>query len=214
MKVFNSRSIQEHEFELILSVLRAGGVIGFPTDTAYGLAADPFNDLAVARLFEIKGRPESKPVLVVVSSSSMAETVTSPHPLFHRVADAFWPGPLTMILPAAAHVSAGVTAGTGTIGVRWPIAPFATELVHRFGKPVTATSANRSGRPSCVTAAEVQEQLGNVLTILIDGGNLPARGGSTLLDLTSNPPTVLREGPVRFEALREFFDGNLQRTAQ
>jgi L-threonylcarbamoyladenylate synthase len=211
MEVFHTTSISGREFELILSVLRAGGVLAFPTDTAYGLAADPFNAEAISRVVRIKGRPETKPILLLVDSLEMTARITSSTPLFNRVARAFWPGPLTIVLPANPQLPAGVTAGTGTVGVRWPIAPFATALVHAFGNPITATSANLSGRPACVTAAEVIEQLGASLPVLVDGGELPVRGGSTLLDLSGAQPVLLREGPISFETLDAFFDGQLRR---
>jgi L-threonylcarbamoyladenylate synthase len=108
-------------------------------------------------------------------------------------------------------------AGTKTIGLRWPIAPFAITLVNRFGKPITATSANRSGRPAPVTAEEVRAEFGDAVDgvdgvdALIDGGVLPDRGGSTVLDLTADPPTLLREGPISFAALEEFFKGRIRR---
>jgi L-threonylcarbamoyladenylate synthase len=112
------------------------------------------------------------------------------------LAERFWPGPLTMVVPARSTVPAIVTAGTGTIGIRWPNAAFATRLMDAFDRPITATSANRTGMPSAVTVAEVREQLENSLDLIVDGGTLPARGGSTLLDLTENPARLLREGPI------------------
>jgi L-threonylcarbamoyladenylate synthase len=211
MKVVHTESLSEKEFELILSVLRAGGVIGFPTDTAYGLGADAFNTQAVSQIFKLKGRPETKPILLLVDSLEMTKRITRPLPILDSVAQAFWPGPLTLVLPADSSVPEGVTAGTGTVGVRWPVAPFATELTKRLGNPVTATSANISGKESCISAAEVRAQLDDRLTILVDGGTLPARSGSTLLDLTIFPPVLLREGPVSFAALDTFFQGQLRR---
>jgi L-threonylcarbamoyladenylate synthase len=213
MKVFDAKSLSEREFDAIVSVLRAGGVIGFPTDTAYGLAADPFNDEAVATIFKLKGRPDGKPILLLADCISMVERVARPTPLFAAVAQAYWPGPLTMILPAVSTLPESVTAGTQTIGVRWPIAPFATALMQRFGRPLTATSANGSGQPTCVTAKEVEAQLGSSLELLVDGGELPARSGSTILNLTTDPPTLLREGPVSFASLQQFLKGNIRRLA-
>jgi L-threonylcarbamoyladenylate synthase len=209
--VYRADTFQDEAFDDIVSLLRAGRVIAFPTDTAYGLAADPFNDAAVERIFRIKGREETKPILLIVNSVEMAQSVSQPNRLFFEVTEALWPGPLTLIVPSDARVSTKVTAGTSTIGVRWPVAPLATEIVKRFGGPITATSANRSGMPSAVTADEVQAQLGESVDALIDGGPLPDRGGSTLLDLTADPPVLLREGPVSFARLSEFFKGRLRR---
>src|SRR5215510_1294971 len=123
MQLFDAATLSNGAFEEILSFLRAGGVIGFPTDTAYGLGADPFNESAVRRIFEIKGRAETKPILVLVNSVSMANAVAEMSSRARDVADQFWPGPLTMILPARASVPSVVTAGSGTIGVRWAGTP-------------------------------------------------------------------------------------------
>src|SRR5262245_35614102 len=136
-------------------MLRDGGVIAFPTDTAYGLGADPFNESAVRRIFQLKGRPETKPILLLVDSLAMAEHVIQPGDLFQIVARTFWPGPLTVITEAAPSVPSNVTARSGTIALRWPMARFATTLTSRLGGPITATSANRSGMPSSVSANEV-----------------------------------------------------------
>jgi L-threonylcarbamoyladenylate synthase len=211
MQVFHTEGISESDFALILSILRRGGVIGFPTDTAYGLGSDPFNEASLDRLFKIKGRTETKPILLLVTSIAMAETVSEPNPVFYQVAKQYWPGPLTMILPARTFVSAKVTAGTKTVGLRWPVSPWATKLIERFGSTITATSANRSGLPTAVTAEEVRAQLGDSIDALIDGGTLPSRSGSTLLDLTADLPVLLREGPISFESLHDFFKGEIRR---
>ncbi len=211
MQVFHTDGISESDFDGILSVLRRGGVIAFPTDTAYGLGADPFNTPAVARIFKIKERPEIKPILLLVSSLAMAKSVSQPTPFFEEAARTFWPGPLTMIVHAASHLPPEVTAATNTIGLRWPAASFAAALVRRFEKPITATSANRGGMAAAVTAEEVRAQLAESVDVLVDGGELPARRGSTLLDLTRDVPVLLREGPIPFETLDEFFKGRIRR---
>jgi len=196
MQLFDAGSLSDGALEQILSFLHAGGVIAFPTDTAYGLGADPFNETAVRRIFEIKGRPEAKPILLLVNSMEMAASVATLSERATALAERFWPGPLTMILPARESVPSVVTAGTGTIGIRWADAPFAQRLIGAFNRPITATSANRAGMPSTVTVAEVREQLGESIDLIVDGGMLPARGGSTLLDLTQIPARLLREGPI------------------
>jgi L-threonylcarbamoyladenylate synthase len=211
MEVFHTDRISETDFNTILAILGRGGVIGFPTDTAYGLGADPFNEAAIDRIFAIKQRSETKPILLLVDSIHMAEQVSLPPDNFYPLIKVFWPGPLTFILPAAASLPANVTAGTHTIGLRWPAATFATSVVNAFGRPITATSANRSSMPSALTASEVRDQLGDSMDALIDGGTLPERGGSTLLDLTSDPPVLLREGPISFESLYDFLGGRIRR---
>jgi L-threonylcarbamoyladenylate synthase len=196
MQLFDAATLSDGGLEQILTFLRMGGVIAFPTDTAYGLGADPFNEAAVQRIFEIKGREETKPILLLVNSIAMANSIADLSERALALAERFWPGPLTMVVPARSTVPAIVTAGTGTIGIRWPNAAFATRLMDAFDRPITATSANRTGMPSAVTVAEVREQLENSLDLIVDGGTLPARGGSTLLDLTENPARLLREGPI------------------
>jgi len=196
MQLFDAGTLSDGALEQILSFLREGGVIAFPTDTSYGLGADPFNDAAVRQIFAIKGRPETKPILLLVNSMEMAGRVAALSDRATALAERFWPGPLTMILPARENVPSVVTAGTGTVGIRWGDAAFAQRLIGAFDRPITATSANRAGMPSTITASEVRKQLGDSIDVIIDGGTLPSRGGSTLLDLTAVPARLLREGPI------------------
>src|SRR5262245_20416780 len=211
MQLFEATALSDGAFEQILSFLRAGGVIGFPTDTAYGLAADPFNESAIRRIFEIKGRPETKPILLLVDSLSMLQGLAEVSEVALTLPKHFWPAPLTMILPALGNVPRLLTAGTSGIGVRWPAAVFAISLIQLYGKPITATSANRTGMPAAVTAEEVSAQLKGDLEMLVDGRRLPARGGSTVLDLTHASPLLLRDGPISFETLNEVLQGSLRR---
>ena len=219
MKVFRTETLQDADYAQLVSLLQSGGVIAFPTDTAYGLGADPFNEAAIDRIFRITGRDTfealgykgQKPILLVVDSLAMAKSVSVPPRVFRETARQFWPGPLTMILRAAKSLPPKVTAGTNTIGLRWPVADCATKLLKHFKRPITATSANRSGLPSAITVEEVREQFDESLDALIDGGTLPSRGGSTVLDLTVEPPVLLREGPVSFESLQQLFDGKIRR---
>jgi L-threonylcarbamoyladenylate synthase len=196
MQLYDAASLSDGGLEKILSFLRAGGVIAFPTDTAYGLGADPFQEEAVQQIFRIKGRPEAKPILLLVNSIAMAESVASLSSREFELAKRFWPGPLTMVVPARSTVPNIVTAGTGTIGIRWPDAAFARRLIDAFERPITATSANRTGMPSAITVAEIREQLQDSVDLIVEGGTLPTRGGSTLLDLTEVPARLLREGPI------------------
>src|SRR6185436_5461236 len=134
--------LSDRGFNEILSFLQGGGVIGYPTDTAYGLGADALNAHAVATIFQIKGRPETKPILLVVDSLAMLHNVAKVPKDFQRVAERFWPGPLTVVLQAVDGLPNALTARTGTVGVRWPNAPFALRLLKALGRPLTATSAN------------------------------------------------------------------------
>jgi len=213
VKVFRAEGLQDEGYDEIVTLLRSGGIVAFPTDTAYGLGANPFAHAAIDRIFEVKGRPENKPILLLVDSVAMAESVAKPAHDFDKLVQRFWPGPLTVILTAAKSVPLKLTAGTQTVGVRWPMADFATNLVKRFGRPITATSANRSGLTAAVTAEEVREQLDDHIDALVDGGRLPSAGGSTVVDLTVDPPVLLREGPISFETLQRSFDGRIRRKA-
>ncbi len=171
-------------------------MVAIPTDTVYGLAADPFRPQAVQKIFRLKGRPENKPILLLVESRSQAERLASSVPaVFDRLAARFWPGPLTVILPAAASVPDWITAGTGTVAIRLPGSILVRELIRAARVPLTGTSANRSGRYAAETAGQVRQQFPSGLVFILDGG--PARGGlpSTLVDLTARP-RILREGAI------------------
>lgn len=211
MQTFDAGNLSAGEFNKILSFLRAGGVIGFPTDTAYGLGADPFCERAVERIFAIKGRPESNPILVLVDSLQTLQQVADWNaalPLAGVLAERFWPGPLTLVLPAVDRVPHQLTAGTRTVGVRWPRAPFALRLIEALGTPITATSANKSGMPGTSTAQQVEQQLGHDLEMLVDGGTLSTPQGSTILNLTVSPPVVIREGPIARASLDAVLNGS------
>lgn len=209
MRIFDAFHLSDRDFNEILAFLRAGGVIGFPTDTAYGLGADPFCEAAVRRIFEIKGRAEAKPVLVLVDSMELMRQIVVVSDAARTLARQFWPGPLTMVLPALPTVPSILTAGTGTLGVRWPNSEFANRLVRAFERPITATSANKSGLPTATQASEVMKQIGADLEMLIDGGVLPSAEGSTILDLTGPVPQLLRDGALSREVLAAAL-GNLQ----
>lgn len=198
------------ELDRLVSIISAGGVIAFPTDTFYGLGADPFNRAAIHRIYTLKGRPEYRPILLLVDSLERAATVAELSDLARRVAEAFWPGPLTIILPAHRHVPEEISAGTGTVGVRFPDAPLAVSLVSRLGLPITATSANKSGSPPCTSPEEVREQFGNELAAIVEGDRLEAKMPSTLLDLTTPEPTIRRFGGLSEAVLREFFGSSLR----
>lgn len=195
----------------IVCTLETGGVVCLPTDTVYGLGVNPANPEAVERLFALKGRDEAKPILLLLDSIEMARTVTLPNPVFEEVAAAFWPGPLTLVARAQNHLLDSVTAGTGTIGVRWPKASVAQQIIGAFDSPITGTSANRSGQAEVRTAVDARHQLGDGVDVIINGGELEDSPASTVLDLSGDHPVLLREGPVSYQSLVRFFDGRLQR---
>lgn len=180
--------------------LGEGGLIAFPTETFYALGAAAFDPRAVRRIFEVKGRPESKPLLVLVDSVEMVEALVpdiSPRAL--ELMARHWPGALTLVLHAREDVPVELTGGTGTVGVRLSPHPVARMVVHALGAPVTAPSANPSGSPPPTTAAEVCRYFEAGVALVLDGG--PTAGGlpSTVLDLTVDPPQVLRQGAVTVE---------------
>jgi L-threonylcarbamoyladenylate synthase len=184
------------------AVLREGGLVAFPTETFYGLGASARDPVAVRRIFAVKGRDEGKPLLVLVDSLAMVDTVAAAVSGAARALMArHWPGPLTLVLPARADVPAEVTAGTGTIGVRWSPHPVARGLVRALGGPLTAPSANRQGAAPPATAAEVLAAFEGAIDLVLDGG--PTAGGapSTVVDVTGPTPRVLRAGALPATAI-------------
>jgi L-threonylcarbamoyladenylate synthase len=183
------------------TVLRHGGLVAFPTETFYGLGAAALDAHAAGRIFEVKARPEDKPLLVLVDSAEMAESLVDEVPVSaRRLMTRYWPGPLTLVLRARATVPRAITAGTGTIGVRVSSHPVAQGLVRALGAPVTAPSANPGGAAPPTLAAQVVEYFGGALALVLDSG--PTAGGpaSTVLDLTVEPARVIRQGAVRVSA--------------
>lgn len=182
------------------AVVGAGGLVAFPTESFYGLGADALDPGAIARVFEVKGRPERKPLLVLVDSVEMVEGLAA------RVSDGaralmarHWPGALTLVLPASARVPAGLTGGTGTLGVRMPGHAVARALVHAAARPITAPSANPADAPPPLTATAVREYFDGRIELILDGGPTAGGTGSTIADCTVWPPRILRQGPVIVE---------------
>ena len=181
-------------------IISAGGVIAFRTDTFYGLGADPFNASAVAKIRELKGREENKPILLLLSDASLADRfIADRSKAFEEVARKFWPGPLTIVGAAGSNLPPEITAGTGTVGVRVPADESVRELVRECGGALTATSANPSGREPARSAQEVHDYFGDRLDLVIDGGEVTATEPSTVLDVTTVPPRVVRQGALRVE---------------
>lgn len=179
-------------------IVSAGGVIGFRTDTFYGLGADPFNAAAVAKIRELKGREENKPILLLLSDAGVADRfIADRSKAFEEVARKFWPGPLTIVGKAVSNLPPEITAGTGTVGVRVPADENVRELVRQCGGALTATSANPSGREPARSAKEVQDYFGDRLDLVIDGGEVTATEPSTVLDVTTVPPRLIRQGAIQ-----------------
>ena len=183
-------------------LLRAGEVVALPTETVYGLAANALDAAAVAKIYEIKGRPAHNPIIVHVANLDMAQQCVGqwPDPAT-QLARAFWPGPLTLVLPRAKAIPDIVTAGGETVGVRWPSHPFIQAVIRECGFPLAAPSANLSNQVSPTNAEHVRKQLGNQLPLIVDGGQSQVGIESTVIDLAATPPRVLRPGMIHEESL-------------
>jgi L-threonylcarbamoyladenylate synthase len=191
-------------------VIRAGGLVAFPTETVYGLGANALDEAAARRVFAAKERPADDPLIVHLASAADLPRVAGRRPRWlDELAARFWPGPLTLVLPRGSAVPLAVTAGGGTVAVRVPAHAVARALIEAAGVPIAAPSANRFGRTSPTTAAHVLEDLDGRIDMILDGGPTPVGVESTVLDLTSDPPVVLRPGGVAVERLRELLGDRL-----
>jgi L-threonylcarbamoyladenylate synthase len=196
--------------ERAATLLRAGEVVALPTETVYGLAANALDENAVAKIFQIKGRPANNPIIVHIAGIAMAKHCAASWPASaDKLAKAFWPGPLTLVLPRAREIPGIVTAGGNTAGVRWPGHPFIQAVIRECGFPLAAPSANLSSRVSPTNAGHVRQQLGDKIPLIVDGGQSQVGIESTVLDLTVWPPQVLRPGMIHAVSL-EAVIGNIQ----
>src|SRR5271163_3723845 len=185
-----------------VELLQSGQVVALPTETVYGLAANALDEKAVARIFEIKGRPRLNPVIVHVASLEMANRCVSNFPpLAEQLARAFWPGPLTLVLPRAQAIPKIATAGGETVGIRWPSHPLIQAVIRECGFPLAAPSANLSNQISPTNAQHVRAQLAGKIPLIVDGGQSQVGIESTVLDLTVSPPRILRPGMIHAESL-------------
>lgn len=193
-------------------LIRAGRLVGFPTETVYGLGANALSAAAVQRVFRAKGRPRSDPLIVHLASAEELPRVTRSVPDAARhLAGAHWPGPLTLVLPRAEAVPAIVSAGRETVAVRVPAHPVAIALLAAADRPIAAPSANRYGHVSPTSAVHVADDLGHRVDLILDGGPTDVGIESTVLDLTADPPEILRLGGVTFEMLRLSLPNVVQR---
>jgi tRNA threonylcarbamoyl adenosine modification protein (Sua5/YciO/YrdC/YwlC family) len=179
--------------------LKRGDVISVPTDTFYGLAADPVNLRAVQRIYDIKTRSAHKPLSLLIASVDQAVSLSRDLPdIFFQLAEKFWPGPLTMIVNAGSALPLRVTANTGNVALRFPACPIAVSMVKAMGFPITGTAASLFGAPECTTATEVAEQLGDRISIVVDGGCTSKGEFSTIVDLSGGPEdwNIQRSGAI------------------
>jgi L-threonylcarbamoyladenylate synthase len=196
-----------------VGVLQSGGVVVFPTETFYGLAADPSNRAAIERLLSAKGRPSARTLPLVVGSMEELVARFPPFPEAARLlAKSFWPGPLTLALPAPQGLHEAVVSERGGAAVRVPGGACARALAQRFGGLLTATSANRSGMPPARRPEQVDEALAGSVSLLLDGGETPGGLPSTVIDLTVVPPALVREGALAIEEVERVLGIVLRRT--
>ena len=185
-------------------IIRAGGLVAFPTETVYGLGANALDERAAAKIYEAKGRPSDNPLIAHISSLQELEPLIARFPeAGRRLAEAFWPGPVTIIFEKSGQVPYGTTGGLETVAVRMPSDPTASELIRLSGVPVAAPSANLSGRPSPTRAGHVRQVMAGRIDLILAGGPVGIGLESTIVDVTEEIPVLLRPGAVTMEMLRE-----------
>ena len=195
----------DNRITVAAGIIKAGGLVAFPTDTVYGLGVDPFNREAVERIYLVKQRPENLPLPVLLPDRNAVHGVASEVPQAALLLmERFWPGGLTVILHKSAGFPDYATAKSDTIAVRVPDHIVPVMLMKRAGVPVVGTSANLSNLPSALTAEEVEKQLGGKVDLIIDGGKSPGGTESTLVDMTGPEPAILREGAISGEEIKLF----------
>ena len=190
---------QPDRIDYIVSCLRKGDVVALPTDTFYGLAVDPVNLQAVERIYQIKTRQKQKPLSLLIASLTQAYTLArDTDARLDKLADRFWPGPLTIIVRAGTKLPLRSTANTGNVALRVPDAAIPRAVVERFGLPITATSANLQGVPECTHAAAVRDQIGDRISMIVDGGPTARALPTTIVDLSLGPGRweIVREGAI------------------
>ncbi|MBW1980599.1 MAG: threonylcarbamoyl-AMP synthase [Deltaproteobacteria bacterium] len=193
----SSLDSSSHSVKKAAEIIRGGGVVAFPTETVYGLGALASNAAAVERIYRLKRRSRDKPISILIPDpAQLQHYVADIPPGARRLMARFWPGPLTLLFPAVPEVPSLLMGGSGKIGIRLSCHPVASLLVRQIGAAITATSANRSGAPSCCSCAEVIEQFGSELDAVVDGGLTPGSKGSTIADVTTRPPEILRVGVI------------------
>jgi L-threonylcarbamoyladenylate synthase len=183
--------------------IRNGGLVALPTDTLYGLAADPFSAAAIARVFAVKGRAAERALPLIAADAAQVTAQLGRLPAAgQRLAERFWPGPLTLLVPAARALAPGVSGGTGRVGVRVPDHAVARAICAEAGRPITATSANLSGGPATPDPDQVERTLGDRLDLLIDAGMTRGGEASTIVDVTGDAPALVRAGAISWDDIQ------------
>jgi L-threonylcarbamoyladenylate synthase len=198
----SSKAPESDVVDYAAGFIRRGEVVGIPTDTFYGLSADPFNLAAIEAVFQAKGRPETKALPILVSSIEQAVTMMRDVPdIFLLLAHKFWPGALTLVVEATHRLPLKVTGNSGRVALRWANSPIPTAIIEAAGGPITGTSANLSGFPSCTNAGQIVKQLGNRLPLILDAGDTGAVMASTIVRIDGNNWTLVREGALPEEEI-------------
>ena len=204
IKKIDAEQIKDDDFQQAGEILREGGLVAFPTETVYGLGADALNSQAAAKIYAAKGRPSDNPLIVHIADTEDLKRIAAKIPEKAGIlAEAFWPGPLTMIFPKTDAVPYGTTGGLDTVAVRMPNHKIALELIRQSGVLIAAPSANTSGRPSPTKAEHVQEDLDGRIEMILDGGPVGIGLESTIVDLSEGVPTILRPGYINQQMLEE-----------
>ncbi|MBI5327416.1 MAG: threonylcarbamoyl-AMP synthase [Deltaproteobacteria bacterium] len=197
-------SVSQLAWKQVQDVFRKGGLVAYPTETFYGLGVDPFNKTAVKKLFTLKGREADKPISILVKDKNMLAEIAEEIPsAAEKLIKKFWPGPLTIIFNARKSIHEILTAGTGKVGVRISSNPVTQKLLEAIDSPITTTSANPSGKKSPLTAREVTDYFGDKVDLIIDGGKLYGKLGSTIVDVTEGDLKVIREGELPVTVIRD-----------
>lgn len=187
------------------NIIRTGGVVAYPTETFYGLGVDALNVVAIEKIYRIKKRDPSRPILVVIEKENHLRELVSDIPLGTKeLMGKFWPGPLTIIFNASSKVPDILTGNTGTIGIRITSHPVARRLLQAVGVPITATSANISGQAAATSALGVLRTFGDKVDLILDGGDTKVMKGSTVVDITVDPPRIIREGVIPPEEIQKY----------
>ena len=203
IRKINSENPQPEMINEAAAIIRQGGVVVFPTRCLYGLGADAFDSAAIDRVVRIKQRPADNPILVLIDSQRrLKDLVAHIPPASEVLMRAFWPGRLTLVFEAQKTLPQQLTAGSQKIGVRVPGHTVAVSLVKKVGSPITGTSANVSGHPGCNRVADLNPQISTQVDMTLDGGTLKSGVGSTVIDVTVNPPRILREGQVSADQIQ------------
>lgn len=204
VKIQDTAKIRDEELAEAAQILRDGGLVAFPTETVYGLGANALNEEAAKKIYAAKGRPSDNPLIAHISCMEELEPLVKEIPEAGRkLAEAYWPGPLTMIFPKSSIVPYGTTGGLETVAVRMPSDPVANRLIHLAKVPVAAPSANTSGRPSPTTAQHVWQDMNGRIEMILDGGPVGIGVESTIVDVSGEVPTLLRPGAVTMEMLEK-----------